>query len=113
MIKALCGLSRTISNVNLPNRGKQIENLPEDAVVETNAVFERNAIRPVLAGSLPENVRELIIPHIENQARVLEASMTGEKELVVEAFKIEPLVKGRASDEEIRKLVEDMMAATL
>lgn len=113
LIMALCGLTRKISNVNIPNTGRQISNLPEKAIVETNAVFERDAIRPVLAGSIPENVLALIMPHVENHERTMEAALTGNRELVVEAFRNDPLVKGRASDEEIRKLAYDMLDATL
>lgn len=115
LIKALCGLERVISNVNIPNRAGQIANLPESAVVETNAVFERDAIRPVLAGSIPEPVRQLILPHVENHERIMRVVKGGSRdtELVEEAFRNDPLVKGRASDEEIHALVRDMMAATL
>ncbi|MCM1189156.1 MAG: alpha-glucosidase/alpha-galactosidase [bacterium] len=115
LIKALCGLDRVISNVNIPNTGRQIANLPENAVVETNAVFERDAIRPVLAGSIPEPVRQLILPHVENHERILRVVKGGNSdvELVAEAFRNDPLVKGRASEEEVLALVKDMMAATL
>lgn len=115
LIKALCGLERVVSNVNIPNTGRQIANLPESAVVETNAIFERDAIRPVLAGSIPENVRKLIMPHVENHERILKAAMEGsrDKELIVEAFLNDPLVKGRADETDVRKLVNDMMEATL
>ncbi|MCR5407060.1 MAG: alpha-glucosidase/alpha-galactosidase, partial [Lachnospiraceae bacterium] len=51
LIKALCGLTRVISNVNIPNTGLYIPNLPKDAVVEINAVFGRDSIRPVFAGA--------------------------------------------------------------
>lgn len=112
LIKALCGLTRLVSNVNIPNTGSQIINLPKTAVVETNAVFERNAVRPLLAGRLPEDILRLTMPHVENHERVLKAALTMDKELVVEAFAHDPLVKGRASEEEIRRLAEDMMAAT-
>ena len=115
LMKALCGLERVVSNVNIPNRGCQIANLPESAVVETNAVFERDAIRPVLAGSVPEPIRQLIMPHITNHERIMKVVMGGNKDvdLVVEAFLNDPLVKGRASEEDVRKLVKDMMKATL
>ncbi len=115
LIKALCGLDRVISNVNIPNRGHQIANLPETAVVETNAVFERDAICPVVAGSLPENVRQLILPHVENHERIMKVVLGGNRDvdLIVEAFLHDPLVKGRASEEDVRKLVHDMMEATL
>lgn len=115
LIKALCGLGRIISNVNIPNRDKQIANLPENAVVETNAVFDRNMIRPVVAGEVPENIKVLMMPHIENHERVLKVAMGGNKdwETIVEAFMEDPLVKGRASKEEVTKLVKDMMESTL
>lgn len=115
LIKALCGLERVVSNVNIPNTGRQIVNLPETAVVETNAVFERDAIRPVLAGAIPENVRALIMPHVENHERIMKVVRGGNQdvELVVEAFLNDPLVKGRATEEEVRGLVRDMMRATL
>ena len=121
LIKALCGLERVVSNVNIPNTGMQIANLPGDAVVETNAIFERDAIRPVFAGSIPEPVRGLIMPHVENHNRIMRVVTEGnlddkfmtKADLVVEAFMEDPLVKGRASLEEVRKLALDMMNATL
>ena len=47
LIKALCGLSRMVSNVNMPNIHSQISNLPKEAIVENNAVFERDCIGPI------------------------------------------------------------------
>lgn len=114
LIKSLCGLERTVSNVNIPNTAKQITNLPADAIVETNAVFERDAIRPIAAGTLPEDVRKLIIPHVENHETTLAAALTCDKKLVVDAFVNDPLVKGKhCTKEEISKLVDDMIAGTI
>lgn len=114
LIKALCGLTRIVSNVNIPNTSRQIPNLPEEAVVETNALFGRDSIRPIYAGEMPENIRELVMPHIENHERILEASKTRDVNLVVESFMNDPVTKGaHASEDDIRKLVIDMMNATL
>lgn len=114
LIKALCGLTRIVSNVNIPNTALQIPNLPEEAVVETNALFGRDSIRPIYAGEMPENIRELVMPHIENHERILEASKTRDVNLVVESFMNDPVTKGvHASEDDIRKLVTDMMNATL
>lgn len=114
LIKALCGLERIVSNVNIPNTARQIPNLPEDAVVETNAVFERNAIRPIVAGEIPEQVRALILPHVENHETTLKAALTCEKELVVKAFMNDPLVKGKkCTEEQVRELVDDMLQGTM
>ena len=68
---------------------------PVQAVVETNAVFERDAIRPILAGDLPECVKELIMPAVENHEAILEAALTCNEGLVVKAFMNAPQVKGR------------------
>ena len=113
LIKALCGLERVVSNVNIPNTGMQIGNLPAEAVVETNAIFERDTIRPILAGNLPEHVKELIMSAVENHETILEAALTCNEELVVKAFMNDPQVKGRKCEEQdIRLLVKDMLSAT-
>lgn len=114
LIKALCGLDRVISNVNIPNTNGQIPNLPKTAVVETNAVFERDSVRPVLAGELPEQIYDLVIPHVENHERVYKAVINNmDRALIEEAFSNDPLVKGRATKDEIHQLVKDMISATL
>jgi alpha-galactosidase len=113
LIKALCGLGRMVSNVNIPNTNLQITNLPADAVVETNAVFDRDSIRPIVAGSIPEEVRALIMPHVEIHEMTLEAALSCDKELVVKAFMRDPNVVGRkCSEADVRKLVDDMIQGT-
>ena len=114
LIKALCGLGRAVSNVNIPNTFGQIGNLPKTALVETNALFEKDAVRPVAAGTLPEKVKALIMPHIQNHERILEAALTCRKDLVIDAFLEDPLVKGKnCSRKDAEELVEDMIAATM
>lgn len=112
LMKALCGLDRVVSNVNLPNAG-QIPNLPLGAVVETNAVFARDSVRPVLAGALSEEIRRLILPHVENHALTLRAALECDRELVVRAFLNDPNTKAKCADEAaVRALVDDMLAGT-
>jgi len=45
-IRALLGLKDLVTNVNIPNVG-QVPNLPLGAVVETNATFRANSLKPV------------------------------------------------------------------
>lgn len=112
LMKALCGLDRVVSNVNLPNAG-QISNLPLGAVVETNAVFARDSVRPVLAGALPEGVRRLVLPHVENHALTLRAALECDRELVVRALLNDPNTAAKCTDEgELRRLADDMIAGT-
>lgn len=112
LIKALCGLERVISNVNIPNTSGQIANLPTTAIVETNAVFERDHIRPIVAGTIPEEVLKLIIPHVDNHERILEAALTYNKDLVIEAFMNDPLSKGKLTKAQCEELVTQMIEKT-
>ncbi len=113
LIKALCGLERVVSNVNIPNTGRQIPNLPESAVVETNAVFSLDSIKPLIAGEIPPEVLALITPHVENHELILQAALTCDRDTVYQAFANDPLVKGRISDNEIKQLADDMIANTI
>ncbi|MDO4294391.1 MAG: alpha-glucosidase/alpha-galactosidase [Eubacteriales bacterium] len=113
LMKALCGLGRVISNVNLPNTAGQIPNLPRTAVVETNALFGQNSIHPVSAGEMPEEIYRLTLPHIQNHETILKASLTCDREMVTEAFLNDPLVKGKhCSRADVEALVRDMIENT-
>lgn len=114
LIKALCGLSRLVSNVNIPNTARQIPNLPADAVVETNAVFERGHIHPIAAGAVKRDIRDLLLPHLANHERTLRAALTCDRELVTEAFLQDPNYSAKCTDPVItRKLADDMIANTM
>lgn len=112
LIKALCGLGRIISNVNIPNMAGQLGNLPETAVVETNAVFSRDSIAPISAGNMPEEILALTLPHVENHERILEAALQCDFELAFKAFMEDPLVKWRISESDGRKLLREMILGT-
>ncbi len=109
LIKSLVGLERTVSNVNIPNSG-QIANLPLGAIVETNALFEKDHISPVFAGSLPENVKALIMPHVNIHKEVMEAALTFDKDLAFKAFLADPLMVIGEAD--AKKLFDEMLTNT-
>lgn len=114
LIKALLGLGRQVSNVNIPNTAGQIPNLPASAVVETNALFDKDHIYPVAAGALPASIRALILPHVENHERILKAAFLCDREMVVEAFLHDPLIRGQHIKEaDVRALVTDMIHNTM
>lgn len=109
LIKALLGLGDMISNVNLPNRG-QVANLPLGAVVETNALFGRDTVNPVIAGSLPEDILQLVIRHVVNQEGIIKAARKKDKRLAYRVFMNDPLMK--LSQEEGAELFERMLKNT-
>lgn len=105
-IKALVGLDDLVTNVNLPNQG-QIKNLPEGSIVETNALFRKNSIKPVLAGELPPDINSLVMPHLSNHDTILNAVVNHDKELAFKAFINDPLVT--IEQEDAKKLFDEMM----
>ncbi|HEX7713240.1 MAG TPA: alpha-glucosidase/alpha-galactosidase [Bacillota bacterium] len=108
-IKALLGMGDLITNVNLPNHG-QMADLPLKAVVETNALFSRDRIRPVVAGALPPEINHLVVRHVWNQETILKAALSKNKETAFRAFINDPLVTIKPGDAEI--LFKEMLANT-
>jgi alpha-galactosidase len=109
LIKALCGLTRIISNVNLPNMSGQIGNFPHDIIAETNAVFSYNNVQPVYAGEMPENLLELMTPHVKNQELMLNAALECDIKKVCEIFETDPLSQNKSDI----KLISEMIKNTL
>jgi alpha-galactosidase len=85
IIKALMGLGNIATNVNLPNRG-QMPSLPAGALVETNAVFSRNDIRPSENGCLPVELQALTMPHVLACEGIVEAVFEGDMEKAFRVF---------------------------
>ena len=112
LIKALCGLGRMVSNVNMPNTNGQIANMPRDCVVETNAVFSRDCVAPVLAGHVPAPVLALLNVHIDNQRDTLTGALARDFDLCLDVLMRDPLVCGRITRGQGEKLLGDMMANT-
>ena len=110
LMKALLGLEDMISNVNLPNRG-QIANLPMDAVVETNALFRRDEITPVMAGKLPQGLDALIQHQVAIQEATVTAALTCDRQLAFNTFMNDPRMC-HVSLEDGKQLFEDMIAGT-
>lgn len=108
-MKALLGLGDLLTNVNLPNQG-QISSLPLDAVVETNAHFSRDGIRPVTAGPLPADVNALVYRHVVNQEMTVKAGFERDLELAFKAFINDPLVTLSLPD--ARALFDAMVRGT-
>ncbi len=89
MIRALLGLGDLVTNVNLENIG-QIANAPLHAVVETNAHFSRAGVTPLCAGSPAPGIAPLINRHIANQELIVEAALSGDRDLAFQAFYNDP-----------------------
>lgn len=108
LMKALLGGEAVKSNVNALNAG-QIPDLPDGAVVETNALFTADSVTPLVAGSLPDPVTSLVETHVTNQETLIEAGFAGDLDLAFQAFRNEPLVT--LDPPEIASLFADLVDA--
>ena len=109
-IRALAGLDSFVTNVNVPNMG-QIPNLPLGAVVETNALFSKDSVRPLMAGHVPGGVLSLMLPAVQNQLTTVRAGLTRDLDLAFRAFCADRLCD-RLSPADARALFDEMLANT-
>ncbi len=96
-IRALLGLGRLVTNVNLPNMG-QISNLPLGAVVETNAVFGAGSVKPVLSGAVPASVLPLVSRICTMQEALSDAIARRNINDIFSVFAEDPLVTCSLAD---------------
>ena len=108
-IKALLGLGDFVTNVNVPNVG-QVTNNPYGAVVETNAFFSGDSVRPVVAGEIPPALNALMMRIIEEQETVTEAALNGDYEKAFVAFLNNPNVC--LPEDKARELFDRMLENT-
>ena len=95
-IAALMGTGEPLlTPLNLANHG-QIDNLPREAVVETQAYISGNSVQPLAAGSVPDTVLRYLMQHIPNQEMIVEAGLTGNRGLAVLALANDPAVPNPA-----------------
>ena len=90
LIEALCGLTPIDTNVNLPNWG-QAPDLPFGHVVETNAQFRQDSVKPVNSARLPSGACALVRRVIDVQQLTLRAAMNRDTDLAFQAMLADPL----------------------
>ena len=95
---------------NVTNNGL-IENLSPDCCVEVPCLVDRNGIQPVRVGAIPPQLSSLMQTNINVQRMTVEASRTGRRDRVYQAAMLDPHTAAELSPDEIRSLVDDLIAA--
>jgi len=109
IMKALSGMGDLVTNTNIPNIG-QIENLPLGTIVETNALFRKDNIQPVFAGSLPKDLLCMVEKHANNQNGIVEAILEKNTVKLKNLFLEEPMVlSSGVSRNDAEKLYEELI----
>ena len=110
IMKALATNIPFMDVVNLPNIG-QIDNLPRGAVVETLGLVDGAGFAPISIGPMPEILRGLTEIHCHVQKMTLEAALTGNRKLALEALMLDPLC-AKLAPSGVRKMGMELLAAT-
>jgi alpha-galactosidase len=97
-------------NGNVRNDG-YILNLPAGCCVEVPIFVDRLGLHPTVVGNLPPQCAALNMTNILVQGLTVEASFSGDPELVMQAVALDPLTSAVLTLKEIRDMVAEMLEA--
>jgi len=94
-----------VANTNL------ITNLPHGCTVELPCYVDYLGIQPVQVGDLPMQCAAVCRASVTVQEMVVEAALTGNKDLVKQAMLMDPLTSAVCTTDEVWKMTEEMFHA--
>jgi alpha-galactosidase len=78
--------------LNIPNNGGLIPNLPEDAIVEVPGVISGMGIQGLAFPPLPDAIAELCRRELDLSSLVVDAAVSGDRQLAMQALLLDPMV---------------------
>ncbi len=78
--------------LNIPNNGGLIPNLPADAIVEVPGVISGMGIQGLGFPPLPEGIAALCSRELELSSIIVEAAATGDRNLALQALLLDPMI---------------------
>src|SRR5512138_2248848 len=97
-------------NGNVRNDG-YITNLPTGCCVEVPIYVDRLGLHPTVVGNLPPQCAALNMTNVLVQGLTVEASFTGDPELVMQAVALDPLTSAVLTLGQIRDMTAEMLEA--
>ena len=97
-------------NGNVRNDG-YITNLPNGCCVEVPIYVDRLGLHPTVVGDLPAQCAALNMTNVLVQQLTVEASFTGDPEMVMQAVALDPLTSAVLTLDEIRNMTAEMLEA--
>ena len=91
LVDAIWNNRKTINVVNTRNNGA-IKNLPDDAVVEINAVIDSAGAHAITFGAMPDQLNGLLQTVKSYETLAIEAAVTGDYHKALAALGLNPLV---------------------
>jgi 6-phospho-beta-glucosidase len=105
LISSIYNDKKAIHTVNVRNN-KAISNLPQDVIVEVNAVVGKNGATPLATGQLPVQINGLIQSIKSFELLTVEAGVTGDYYKALMALAVNPLI---ASIDLAKKLLDEIL----
>lgn len=97
-------------NGNVCNDG-YITNLPHGCCVEVPIFVDKQGLHPAVVGNLPPQCAALNMTNVLVQGLAVEASFTGDPELVMQAIALDPLTASVLTLQETRDMTAEMLEA--
>ncbi|MBK9749570.1 MAG: hypothetical protein J0M07_05225 [Anaerolineae bacterium] len=92
--------------LNIPNNGGLIPNLPADAIIEVPGVISGMGIQGLNFPALPEGIAELCRRELNRSKIVVEAAATGDRDLALQALFLDPMV---TDIDQARAILDDIL----
>ena len=97
-------------NGNIRNDGF-ITNLPDGSCVEVPIYVDRTGLHPTHVGALPAPLAALNMTNVLVQGLSVDAALSGDTELLVQAVAMDPLTAAVLTLDEIRRMTSEMLEA--
>jgi len=107
IINSIYNDKRDLHVANIMNNGTILD-LPDNVVIERNVVVDKNGAHPISEGHLPVKIRGLIQLVKAYEELTVEAGVTGDYEVALQALTIHPLV---TSATVAKKVLDDIIEA--
>lgn len=107
LIDSIYNNREDIQTVNTLNNGA-ITDLPNDSVIEVNAVITKNGPKPLVIGKLPAAVKGSILQLKAYEELVIKAAISGEYNDAYLAFVMNPLI---ADEKKSKVLLDELLEA--
>ncbi|EOD00093.1 6-phospho-beta-glucosidase [Caldisalinibacter kiritimatiensis] len=107
LISAIYNDKKEVHTVNVRNNGA-ISNLPDDVVVEINAIVDKTGAHAITVGQLPPEVNGLVQAAKAYELLAVEAGVTGDYGTALKSLAANPLVP---SVKIAKKLLDDIISA--
>jgi len=104
---AITGNESREFHVNVPNDGA-VANLPQGAIVEVPALVDASGVRPLCMGALPQGVVGLVQSLITWEELTVDAALSGDRNLVLQAILAHPWV---SSIQQAEGISDEMFSA--